>query len=78
MYCWGISSVLGQGDLSWSMMYCGPGYAARQLKNYGLPAVHAIIPSSRYWAQAEKFIPDRYDPDKWLSAAAALTAGCWP
>lgn len=68
---WGISSVLGQGDLSWSMMKPGPDWGPRKAATvHGLPAVQAIVPPAIYWAQAEGFTADRYAPDKWLAAAA--------
>jgi alpha-L-fucosidase len=64
----GISSVLGQGDLSWSMMKDrGPRRLA--MERYGLAAVQADITPARYWAQAEGFSADRFDPIKILSAA---------
>lgn len=51
---WGISSVDGTGELSWSMM-------ARSENEQ--PATDA------YFEQAERFSPDHYDPDDWLAAA---------
>ena len=68
---WGISSVLGQGDLSWSMMKRTPGGMGKAVADYGLPAAQIVIPPAKYWAQAAKFTADRYNPDKWLAAAAA-------
>lgn len=68
---WGISSVLGQGDLSWSMMKRAPGGIGKAVVDYGLPAAQVVIPPAKYWAQAEKFTADRYNPGKWLAAAAA-------
>ena len=70
---WGISSVLGQGDLSWSMMKRVPGGMGKVVGDYGLPAAQVVIPPAKYWAQAEKFSADRYNPDKWLAAAAAAS-----
>ena len=67
---WGLSSVLGQGDLSWSMMKRPSGGLENVIRDYGLAAAQIVIPPAKYWAQAEKFSADRYDPNKWLSAAA--------
>ena len=58
---WGISSVDGYLDLSWGMM-----------KNF--PYSPRVCPPEEYFALAEKFNPGRYDPRKWISAAAE--AGC--
>ena len=66
---WGISSVLGQGDLSWSMMRGEPGYATRQSENYGFYAVQSRISPAAYWKQAEHFLCEDYEPLKWLKAA---------
>jgi alpha-L-fucosidase len=51
---WGLSSVNADGDISWSMM-------ARDDDEE--PA------TEEYFAQAEEFDPDDYDPDRWLDAA---------
>jgi alpha-L-fucosidase len=62
---WGIASVHGDLDLSWSMI-ANTGYdLAAQGRNKVTP--------EQYWQLAERFQPDRYDPDKWL--AAAVRAG---
>lgn len=66
---WGISSVLGQYDLSWGMMNREKGLLAKGNKAHGLPAVCANVTPNKYWEQAEYFTADRYDPDKWLKAA---------
>lgn len=55
---WGISSVDGRGDISWFMMKDTP-WDKGALK----------ITPEQYWALADRFNPNRYDPDKWLSAA---------
>ncbi len=68
---WGLSSVLGQYDLSWGMMKCGPGNLKKHIARYGLPAVRANVTPRYYWKQAESFNPDKYDPNKWLAAAKA-------
>jgi alpha-L-fucosidase len=71
---WGISSVQGTGDLSWSMMATGHGSRQVNLQRYGFPAVTRKMTPNQYWAQASQFNPDDYDPVKWLSAAK--DAGC--
>ena len=67
---WGISSVLGQGDLSWSMMRRLPGGVGKAVADYGLPAAQVVMSPNKYWAQAGRFTADRYNPGKWLAAAA--------
>ncbi len=71
---WGISSVRGEGDLSWSMMYPSPGERRRVMERFGTQGVGRTFTPESYWAQAEDFQPDRYDPVSWLSAAKR--AGC--
>lgn len=71
---WGLSCVLGQGDLSWSMMARTPGHTEQSMKAYGLPAVQTITPPAKYWDQARSFNPDRYDPKRWLEPAAKAGA----
>jgi alpha-L-fucosidase len=67
---WGISSVLGQGDLSWGMMGQPKGSKAKWIEQYGMENVGTVQCSpAKYWEQAKSFNPDRYDPDKWLAAA---------
>lgn len=67
---WGISSVWGQGDLSWSMIAKSNYSRMRGFEEYGMENVGTVTSSpAKYWKQAESFNPDRYDPDKWLSAA---------
>ena len=68
----GIASVLGEGDLSWSMMKVD-NYRTRQAK-HGIYAVQANITPARYWEQAKDFKADKFDPVKILSAAKR--AGC--
>jgi alpha-L-fucosidase len=63
---WGLASAHGFMDLSWGMMANTPYDAAAGGANK--------LPPEEYWKLAERFQPDRYDPDKWLAAAAA--AGC--
>ncbi len=60
---WGIASVHGDLDLSWSMMANTTYDAAAKGRNKVTP--------EEYWRLADRFQPDRYDPDKWLQAAAA-------
>lgn len=71
---WGISSVEGTGDLSWSMMATGHGTRQTSCQRYGLPAVTRKMTPNQYWEQAKHFQPDDYDPVKWLTAAK--DAGC--
>jgi alpha-L-fucosidase len=65
---WGISSVFGIGDLSWSMIN-DDGFRQRQLDHYGYAALQARMSPEKYWSQANLFNPDRYEPRKWLEAA---------
>lgn len=59
---WGIASVHGDLDLSWAMIANTSYDAAAKGRNKLSPEA--------YWKLAERFNPDRYDPDKWLAAAA--------
>jgi alpha-L-fucosidase len=59
---WGISSVRGCCDLSWGMIRDTPWDARLANSNKLTPA--------EYFAQADSFSPDAYDPDQWLAAAA--------
>ena len=59
---WGIASVHGNLDLSWSMMAHTGWDASAEGKNKVTP--------NDYWKLAERFKPDAYDPDKWIAAAA--------
>ena len=59
---WGISSVHGSLELSWGMMKNTPWDASQKNRNKVTP--------EEYYKLAEKFHPDKYDPDKWLKAAA--------
>ncbi len=54
---WGISSVHGGIDISWSMMA-------------GKPWGGNTITPRQYFALADRFAPEHYDPDRWLAAAA--------
>ncbi|MCF6175320.1 MAG: alpha-L-fucosidase [Victivallaceae bacterium] len=67
---WGISSVRGDGDLSWSMI-SKPHYSRMQgFEDYGMEAVgNVTLSPAKYWDQAKYFNPDNYNPDKWLSVA---------
>jgi len=67
---WGISSVEGKCDLSWGMMKRAEGFSAAQAERYGLYAVQTTMPPNLYWQQAERFLCENYDPDRWLRAAA--------
>ena len=55
----GISAVHGDLDISWGMM----DNPERRAKGNG------ILTPREYWALAEKFNPDKYNPEEWLSAA---------
>jgi alpha-L-fucosidase len=59
---WGLASAApeGKSDLSWGMMKD----SSYQGDNTG------VITPRDYFNLAEKFQPDRYDPDRWLAAAA--------
>lgn len=59
---WGISSVHGEIDLSWSMIKNITWDTEYEGKNKVTPR--------EYYQLADKFNPDRYDPDLWLKAAA--------
>jgi alpha-L-fucosidase len=59
---WGIASVHGNLDLSWSMM-------AHTTWDASAGGRNKITPTD-YWKLAERFKPDAYDPDKWIAAAA--------
>jgi alpha-L-fucosidase len=75
---WGLSSVKGI-NISWSMR---PGSVLSKTrissaterdrivreKDYNLTGVVPLSPNA-YWAQANTFNPQSYDPDKWLKAA---------
>jgi alpha-L-fucosidase len=56
---YGISTVHGDLDISWGMME----NPVRRKKGNG------IVTPREYWALAEKFNAERYDPMEWLSAA---------
>ncbi|MBN1864356.1 MAG: alpha-L-fucosidase [Victivallales bacterium] len=66
---WGISSVRGEGDISWSMIRPPPGAVQKCLEKHGPQGPGKVFTPADYWAQAERFTADRYDPDKWLAAA---------
>ena len=59
---WGISSVHGGIDISWSMMLNSTWDLEYEGKNKITPA--------EYFKLADKFNPENYDPDKWIRAAA--------
>jgi alpha-L-fucosidase len=58
---WGLSSVDGNMDLSWGMMAHTP-------YDVGLFNTNKMKPSE-YWKLADRFSPDRYEPERWLEAA---------
>jgi alpha-L-fucosidase len=55
---WGISSVHGSVDLSWGMMADTPWQTANK------------ITPAEYFALAQRFRLERFDPDRWLRAAS--------
>lgn len=59
---WGIASVHGRLDLSWGMIANTAYDAAAQGRNK--------LPPEEYWKLADRFQPDRWDPDRLLEAAA--------
>lgn len=59
---WGLSSVEGKGDLSWGMIKNTPW-------DWQYLNVNKMKPSD-YYAQADRFDPEAYDPDLWMAAAA--------
>lgn len=65
MLHWGIASVHGEIDLSWGMV------AETPWDRSWAPA-NKITPAD-YWKLADRFVPDRWDPDVWV--AAAVKAG---
>jgi alpha-L-fucosidase len=60
---WGIASVHGDLDLSWSMIANTRYDSAAQGRNKVTP--------EEYWRLAERFNPTHTNPDKWLAAAKA-------
>lgn len=63
MIHWGIAALHGKLDLSWAMIANTPYDRA------GAP--HNKITPRDYWALADRFAPQCYDPDAWLAPAAA-------
>lgn len=59
---WGIASVHGALDLSWGMMANTPWDSNLNQENKVTPEA--------YFALADRFDPQDYDPDRWLGAAA--------
>jgi len=59
---WGINSCAGDADISWGMI-------ANTSWDRGLKNRNKITPAE-YYALANKFYPDNYQPEKWLEAAA--------
>ncbi len=59
---WGISSVHGGIDISWGMMANTPWDAHLGNRNKIAP--------EEYFQLADRFAPDRYDPERWLAPAA--------
>lgn len=59
---WGLASVHGHAELSWAMMANVP---------WGQKPENLVTPED-YFKLAERFNPDKYDPDKWLKAARSM------
>ncbi len=59
---WGINSVEGKVDLSWGMIKDTPW-------DWRYMGTNKMKPAD-YYAQAERFDPEAYDPDLWMAAAA--------
>jgi len=66
---WGISSVRGEGDISWSMMKHSTSRRHDTASRYGVYAVQTNPTPARYWEQAAGLKADKFDPEKILSAA---------
>jgi alpha-L-fucosidase len=64
---WGLSSVVGRIDLSWGMMADTPWDSDKANRNKVTP--------EEYFGLAEQFNPEKYDPSKWLKAAAETGFG---
>lgn len=60
---WGISSVHGDIDISWGM-----------IRDTHWDRDGTRVTPNQYFALADRFHPDKYDPHKWLAAAKAM--GC--
>lgn len=61
---WGISSVHGKADLSWSMI-ANTIWDVRGVENGDI----AKLPPNEYFKLAEDFNPQHYNPDKWIKTA---------
>ena len=59
---WGISSLNGDIDLSWGMIRDTP-------NNWHYLNTNKVVPSE-YFAYADRFDPEAYDPDLWMAAAS--------
>ncbi|MFA7236848.1 MAG: alpha-L-fucosidase [Phycisphaeraceae bacterium] len=68
---WGISSVNGTGDLSWSMMRLPTGDRRVRGEKWGLVSIQQSFTPNEYWKQAAHFNPQQWHPDEWLAAAKA-------
>ncbi len=71
---WSINSVWGMGDVSWPMMKSLPGNLSKRHKQVGIGAHWVNMRPVDYWALAERFNPQQFDPDTILRAAK--DAGC--
>lgn len=61
---WGLASVCGEGNLSWAMMHPMPDEGRQIIERYGNQGVGKTVTPAEYWTQAQRFNPDRYDPDQ--------------
>ena len=68
---WGISTVQGTGDLSWSMMRPTADDRTIRATKWGLPSIQKTFTPNEYWKQAENFKPEHWNPDEILAAAKA-------
>ena len=74
---WGISAVDGRIDLSWGMLSTGLSYPRgtteeeirRREEESGRQLPGSSLRPSRYFALAQGFTADRYDPDAWMRLA---------
>ncbi|MCX5642036.1 MAG: alpha-L-fucosidase [Candidatus Omnitrophica bacterium] len=66
---WGISSVKGEGNLSWDMMDPLPGSLQKTLDIHGPQGPSSVTTPAEYFAEAANFRADKYNPLTWLTAA---------
>ncbi|OGV49881.1 MAG: hypothetical protein A2X49_07490 [Lentisphaerae bacterium GWF2_52_8] len=66
---WGIPSVCGECDLSWSMRKSSPGIRKLVAERHGLQGPGITVTPEEYWDFAKKFKPQEFQPEKMLAAA---------